>query len=276
MTWHADSTLLAAYRDGMVSGVARSSVEAHLLACSECRDEVSGMVPTVELDATWDGIVSAIALPSTGWLERLLRRFGVPEPLARLVGVTPSLQRPWLAGVISTVLMALLVSHLTSGGSAALFMVVAPLLPVAGVAVAFGPGVDPTYELLAAAPVRNFDVLVARALAVLATTVPITAVASAALPVGGWGTVAWLLPALALTALTVAVGSWVVPWKAAVVLCGLWVGPAAVYAAGARPDPALLDAVGGAAGQVAMLAVLVGSASLVMVRRTAFDLEVVR
>ena len=158
------------------------------------------------------------------------------EPLARLVGVTPSLQRPWLAGVLITVLLAMLVSNLASGGSAALFMIVAPLLPVAGVAVAFGPGVDPTYELLIAAPVRNFDVLVARAVAVLATTLPITAVASAALPVcGAGGAVAWLLPAVALTALTVAVGSWVVPWKGAVVLGGLWVGPAAVYAVGVAP-----------------------------------------
>jgi hypothetical protein len=275
MTWHADRTLLAGYRDGTLSGVACSSVEAHLLACSECRDEVSRIVPSGELDATWDEIVTTISLPQTGWLERVLSRFGVAEPLARLVGVTPSLQRPWLAGVMITVLLAMLVSHLASGGSAALFMIVAPLLPVAGVAVAFGPGVDPTYELLVAAPVRNFDVLVARAVAVLATTVPITAVASAALPVAGWDAVAWLLPALALTALTVAVGSWVVPWKAAAVLGGLWVGPAAVYTVGVRPDPAVLDAVGGAAGQLTMLAVLVASALLVMVRRTTFDLEVV-
>ena len=276
MTWHADRTLLAGYRDGTLSEVACSSVEAHLLACSECRDQVSQIVPSGELDATWNEIVTMISLPRTGWLERLLRRLGVSEPLARLVGVTPSLQRSWLAGVMITALLAMLVSHLASGGSAVLFMIVAPLLPVAGVAVAFGPGVDPTYELLVAAPVRNFDVLVARAVAVLATTVPITAVASAALPVAGWEAVAWLLPALALTALTVAVGSWVVPWKAAVVLGGLWTGPAAAYAVGVRPDPAVLQAVGGAAGQLAMLVVLVGSASLATVRRATFDLEVVR
>ena len=275
MTWHADRTLLAGYRDGTLTGAACSSVEAHLLACSECRDEVSKIVPAGDLDATWDEIVTTISLPQTGWLERTLTRFGVAEPLARLVGVTPSLQRPWLAGVTVTVLLAMLVSHLAAGGNAALFMIVAPLLPVAGVAVAFGPGVDPTYELLVAAPMRNFDVLVARAVAVLATTVPITAVASAALPVAGWDAVAWLLPALALTALTVAAGSWVVPWKAAVLLGGLWVGPAAAHAVGLRPDPAVLDAMGGAAGQLAMLVVLVGSALLVMVRRTTFDLEVV-
>lgn len=276
MTWHADRTLLAGYRDGTLSGAACSSVEAHLLACSQCRDEVSQLVPSGEMDATWNEIVTMISLPRTGWLERLVRRFGVSTPLARLVGVTPSLQRSWLAGVMVTVLVAMLVSHLAAGGNAALFMIVAPLLPVAGVAVSFGPGVDPTYELLVAAPVRNFDVLVARAVAVLATTVPITAVASAALPVAGWEAVAWLLPALALTALTVALGSWVVPWKAAVVLGGLWIGPAAVYAVGWRPDPAVLEAAGGAAGQLAMVAVLVGSALFVMVRRSAFDLEVVR
>ena len=35
-----------------------------------------------------------------------------------------------------------------------LFLVVAALLPVAGIAVAFGPGVDPAYEIGAAAPMR--------------------------------------------------------------------------------------------------------------------------
>lgn len=275
MTWHADQDFLIRYRDGTLSSVGCSSVEAHLLVCSECRDEVSQIVPFSELDAAWGEIVTTISETRPGWLETVLRRVGVSEPLGRLVGVTPSLQRPWLVGVAITVVLSVLLSHLASGSSAALFMVVAPLLPVAGVAVAFGPGVDPTYELLVAAPIRSFDVLLARAAAVLATTVPITAVASVALPVAGWEAVAWLLPALSLTTLTLAVGTWAAPWKAAAVLGGLWVAPAAAYAMGVRPDAAVLNAVAGAAGQLAMLALLVGSASVVLVRRTMFDLEVV-
>lgn len=276
MSWHADQSLLVRYRDGALSEVGCSSVEAHLLACEDCRAEVSRIPLSAGLDEAWDEIVSTISMPRPRWLERLLRRVGVSEPLAHLVGVTPSLQRPWMAGVVITVLLAVLVGHLAGSDAGGVFMIVAPLLPLAGVAVAFGPGVDPTHELMVAAPIRGFTVLMARAAAVLASTIPIMAVAAIVLPVAGWEAVAWLLPALALTAVTLAAGSWVVQWKAAVALCGLWVAPFAAYLVGLRPDPAVVEALTGAPGQIAMACLMAVAVTVALVRRDTFDLEVVR
>ena len=64
----------------------------------------------------------------------------------------------------------------------ALFLVVAPLIPVAGVAAAFGPGLDPTWEITVAAPGGGFRLLLLRAAAVFATTFAMASVASLALP----------------------------------------------------------------------------------------------
>ncbi len=56
-----------------------------------------------------------------------------------------------------------------------LFLMVAAMLPVAGVAVAFGPGIDPTHEIALAAPMRADRLLLMRAAAVLAASIVITA-----------------------------------------------------------------------------------------------------
>ena len=47
------------------------------------------------------------------------------------------------------------------------FLALAPLIPVAGIAAAFGPGVDPTFEIGLAAPLRSSKLLLIRCTAVL-------------------------------------------------------------------------------------------------------------
>jgi ABC-2 type transport system ATP-binding protein len=76
-------------------------------------------------------------------------------------------------------------AHQSSRGLA-FFLIVAPMLPLAGVAVAFGPGVDPTYEIGLASPMRSLRLLLVRAAAVLATTAPLAAAAGLLLPVVDW------------------------------------------------------------------------------------------
>ncbi len=57
----------------------------------------------------------------------------------------------------------------------------APLLPLVGVAIAFGGRSDPVRELARATPTPAFQLLLARALAVVATTTALTVAASAVL-----------------------------------------------------------------------------------------------
>src|SRR4029450_5981448 len=90
-------------------------------------------------------------------------------------------------------------------------LAVAPLLPLAGVAAAYGPGVDPTFELALTAPMRGLRLLLIRAAAVLATTTLLAAGASVALPGFGLRAVGWLLPSLALTLASLAPATFVEP-----------------------------------------------------------------
>jgi hypothetical protein len=81
-----------------------------------------------------------------------------------------------------------------------IFLVVAPLGPLAGVAVAFAGGLDPTREIGLAAPYSGLRLLLVRTAAVVAVTVPIVGAAALALtarmtPVVAVGVVAtaWVL-----------------------------------------------------------------------------------
>jgi len=119
-----------------------------------------------------------------------------------------------------------------------LFLLIAPLVPVAGVAFAYGPDVDPSYEVGAAAPYSAFRLVLLRTAAVLATSLPMVLAASLLLPglrATGLTAVTWLLPALAFTAVVLAASTWVRPTSAAVGLGTLWA--CAVGAAALDQDP---------------------------------------
>jgi hypothetical protein len=92
--------------------------------------------------------------------ERLLVRLGVADHTARLLAATPALRGSWLLAVAVTLAFAVLAAWARPGPDAILaFLCVAPLLPLAGIAVAYGPGIDPTYEIGLAAPLRSFRLL---------------------------------------------------------------------------------------------------------------------
>jgi hypothetical protein len=136
---------------------------------------------------------TVVDLPRAGVAERLMR-LGVAEHTARLLAATPALRGSWLLAVATVLAFAVLAAWTTPGQDANLaFLCVAPLLPLAGIAAAYGPGIDPTYEIGLAAPLRSFRLLL-RAAAVLAAAALLAAAASLALPQLGPGAAGWLLP----------------------------------------------------------------------------------
>jgi hypothetical protein len=156
---------------------------------------------------------------------------------------------------------------------------VAPLLPLAGVAAAFAPGVDPAAEVALAAPMRTFRLLLVRAAAVLVATVVLTAVAALTLPGPGWAAVAWLLPAMALVTTALALSTYVSPVGAAVGIAAAWVSgvlASEVVAAGGLAGVAAGGPIASTAfhatGQVAFCIVSVAAAVVVAGRRHAFEL----
>ena len=146
---------------------------------------------------------------------------------------------------------------------------VAPLLPLGGVAAAFGPGVDPTYEVGMACPVRSSHLLMIRATAVLAMTSVLASFASLALPRLDWTAAAWVLPSLGLTIATLALATVMPPLRAAGTVAFLWVAAAiASERVATLPDAAFRGP-----GQVAFFAVIVVAAPLFARRREHLEME---
>ena len=240
-TWHADPALMARYVSDDLDDINASSLEAHVLTCAHCREALASMVPTAPLDAMWHAIETVLAAPQPGFVEQVLLRLGVHEHVARLLAATPSLRLSWFAAEAFALASAAFAAQNTAGthaGGAALFLflVLAALAPVAGVAAAFGPGVDPSYEIGVASPMRTDRLLFIRATAVLVASIAIGSLAAIALPGLDRTMTLWLLPALGLTLATLAVATWLHPIVAASVVGVVWaVFAAAVSVANADP-----------------------------------------
>jgi hypothetical protein len=160
------------------------------------------------------------------------------------------------------------IATIATGGSAPgtlLFLVVAPVLPVAGVAAAFHRGVDPTYEIGLAAPYPQFRLLLLRSAAVTAVTCATASVAGALLPTRTLTAAAWLLPALALTSLTLVLTRRVDVRYAAAAVGGAWLVVAVVTHTGAERL-----AVFGTVGQLACVGVLTASLIVLVADRERY------
>jgi hypothetical protein len=266
MSWHADPAVLALYAAGSLDDVRALSVEAHLSACEPCRLQLAGAADQARLEAVWDRVVVAVEEPRRSGAERMLRRAGVPEHLVRLVAATPSLSGAWLAAVTLCLGLAVVAANIGNRGSVG-FLVLAPLLPVAGVAGAYGPWLDPMYEVSVAAPISNFKLLLLRASATLTATVALASAAALALPGPAWQAAAWLVPSLALTLAALALGSYLSQEAAALVVGVAWV-VAVMLGAAIADDRLAAFQVG---GQTACLAVALAAGALLVRRRSVID-----
>ncbi|MEV0591778.1 zf-HC2 domain-containing protein [Nonomuraea cavernae] len=263
--WHIDEDLSRDYTQGRIDAVLASSVEAHLLVCAACRQSLVPAVPRARLDRVWDDIVAVVDAPAPRPLERLLCHMGVREHTARLLGVTPSLRLGWIAASALALLFAVLATGETTRFGMLVFLAVAPTVPVAGVVMAFGRA-DPAHELALAAPYSIVRLALIRATAVLGVCVALALVTGLALLNDRGALAAWLLPALALTSLTLALSSWFEPLYAGAAISGLWLSGVAGTALQSG-DSALF----GSAVQLLSLAVAAASSFLIFVRRKEFS-----
>jgi hypothetical protein len=250
MAWtdgHATRELLAGYAAGTVETVAVWSVEAHLTGCAHCRSALSALVDAGRLARNRSVLLVRVALPHGGLVRRLLCRCGVPDYVLDLVAATPSLTWSWLlsvGGVLAVVTGEAAAVRYDwipvsgqsglagnpSPGALAPFLLIAPLLVLAGVAAAFLPMLDPAYRLAIAAPFSGIKLLLIRAIsALIAALVPV-ACAALIVPGPGWLPVALLLPSLALCAFALATASILGSRAAALIAAMLWALPALLLA----------------------------------------------
>jgi hypothetical protein len=219
--WHPADAVLQEYVDGGLPGLSASSVEAHLLTCATCRHGVREAVPTQRLARLRETIDDRLDQAQRPRLERLLVRLGVTEVDARALLAAPNLRLAFWLAVAGAVLLGLLVANDTRHPDA-VFLLLAPLLPLAATAVAYAPALDPAYELCAVTPARTARLLLARSLAVCtASLVGLTAL-GLALPSEQVTAVVWLLPAAALTLVVLLLAPRLEILPAAALVGGSW------------------------------------------------------
>ena len=269
MTWHVDAEDLRAYARGELAPPVLWSADTHLVACAQCRGVLAGVGDPDRVDAGWERLDAELDAPRPGVFEGLLMRLGVADHTARLLAATPVLRRSWLAAVVFLLLAT--VGAVRTTESPTLFLALAPLLPLVGVALSYGPALDPAYEMTVVAPTHGFRLLMIRTLAVLVAGLGLNGLATLALPGYGLRALAWLLPALALTATGLALTPRLGPVLAPSLVGGAWIAVllSAQAAQHTGTDPlAPFTATGqGVSGAVAAL-----GAGLLFLLRDRFDL----
>ncbi|HZN13903.1 MAG TPA: hypothetical protein VFB78_06540 [Acidimicrobiales bacterium] len=270
-TWHATPDALAdfATRPEQLDDTVAASLELHLLACDECRAAVAGAADTRALGDSWDAVADRIDQPAPSPVERLLRRLGVSDNYARLVGATRALQVAWLAALAVVVVATVVGSRGTDTNGA--FLVFAPLIPVGAVAIAFAAGAEPAGETALVAPIAGAGLVMRRAVAVVSASFVLLVAGSLALPHLALADAAWVLPALGLSLGALALATWVRVETAAVALGIGWLGALWGAALEVRGHESVTELAPLApAGQVACAALAVAAVAVLVVRRPTF------
>jgi hypothetical protein len=270
---HIDPTMVERYGNGMLDIAAETWIEDHLLDCALCRARVAAeaspsVIPQLDparLERVWQGVFDVVDAPRAGIIERGLRRCGLSHNTARLLGAAPSLRLPWLLGIALTLGFALIAAG-AGGDGVGVYLALAPILPVAGVAAAYAPPMDPLREVATAAPYPAVRIVLLRAVAVLAATMPLVLITGLALPSAPvWVGAAWLLPALSFTTVTLLAGTVIDPLLAAIGISAVWVSLVTVTS---LHDHRPLQMVG-YGYQIVFLGLLVASAGILFARRAA-------
>ncbi|MFF1508974.1 zf-HC2 domain-containing protein [Streptomyces sp. NPDC058326] len=279
--WHVTDALALRYAEGTAAETDAWSLEKHVETCAACAGRVSAAVRAGAAGPAL-AAVRAELLSSLG--HRPAPAAAAGNPLGRWArlwwAVGPALRGSWVVALVLVVGGAFGLAYgAGSRGAGGLLLAVSPVLPLAGVAVSYGRHADPLYEITAATPSGGLRLLLTRTAAVLGVCVPLLTAGGALLPpvAGLPGAAAWLLPGLALTLATLALGSFVGCRAAALTLGGGWLlavtgpllgGPDADPGAGAA---ALAPYFSGSAVQGGWAAAALACAALLVLRRRSFD-----
>jgi len=139
-----------------------------------------------------------------GLVERVAGQLLRSPGLGRALVTTPSLLLPWL--IASAVVLGAGAAA-TLGTGRPWVALLAPAVAAAGIAYAYGPGIDPAWELSRSMAVSDRLVLLVRALAVFALDAGLGVAASAASGAAVGITFGWLVPMTAVCALALAVAT---------------------------------------------------------------------
>lgn len=209
---HPTTHLIASYATGAlgVDDATVWAVEAHLETCTDCRLVLATAVDgdtRALLDRASVGISAGIAAGPGPARRRRFRRTGFAAMIL-----------PWLA-MAAGLMMAAVAFDVVFVHLPSIVLLVAPVAPLLPVAAAWSRQTDPAWELLASAPRAGLWMLLRRTMTALIAVLPVLAVA-------GWATgnspALWLLPCLAFTAGSLALGGLIGVDRAALGLAAAW------------------------------------------------------
>lgn len=307
-TWHVADHLARRYAAGTAPETDAWSLEKHVESCAPCARRVTAAVREGQAAAPLlDDIRAAVlatavaeGVPAAGagglrlsgaarWVSGAARQgrgawrgTAVAHRLGRVLWAAgPAFRGAWAAALLVVVGAAVALAYGAGPGGSArpVLLLVAPVLPVAGVGFSYGRSADPMHEIVATSPGGGLRLLLVRTAAVLGTAVAALALGWAVLPAsgGGPGALSWLLPGLALTLAALALGSYVGCRAGSAAVAAAWA--VAVTVPGlANPHPALTEAADTAArllsgppAQGCWAAAALLGAGLLVLRRRSFD-----
>jgi hypothetical protein len=155
----------------------------------------------VDLDRVWLGVAAQVWRRQPGWLERLAGRLLRSPGLARALVTTPSLLIGWILATLVVLAVGMLA---TLGTGTPYIALLAPGVAGAGIAYAYGPAIDPAWELSCSMAITDRMVLLVRALAVFGLNAVLGVAAAAASGAAAAVTFSWLVPMTAVCALALA------------------------------------------------------------------------
>jgi hypothetical protein len=213
---HPSDRLVSSYARGDTDVPADElwAVEAHMEQCAHCRGRLAGAAAGVP------AVTDLLTVVRSGLEPALDRSTPAPRRRRRPMSWATPVMGPWLAMVIGVTVVAVLLDR-TAGWTrgAPPVLLLAPALPLAGVAAAWSRALDPAFELTAVTPRAGLSLLLRRTLTVLAVVLPVHVGAGL---LTGVALAQWLLPSLALTATALALGSVVGVGRATAALGVLW------------------------------------------------------
>ncbi|HWS32298.1 MAG TPA: zf-HC2 domain-containing protein [Actinoplanes sp.] len=248
MTTHPKAETIARYADrhAVLDEVTVWSVEAHLEGCPACRALLAEHLPGPGLDllarigTDIDAVVAAAPAPPR-W-----HRFWAVQHRWFVWHLAP-----WMIMTVAMLGCAVLLQTLVPALPSVVTLL-APVAPLPGVVVAWSRRHDPAWELLATTPAAGLGMLLRRTAAVLAVIVPTLALATSGT---GAPLALALLPCLAFTTTTIALGTFIGVHRAAVLLGTAWTLTTLIPAMVTAGEPFLLRPATSPAWAVVTLAV---------------------
>jgi hypothetical protein len=178
---------------------------AHIASCADCQAQATLRGLDVDLERVWANVATEVWSRPVGRLERWLGDVLRSPGLARALLTTPSLVLSWILASAMILAVGVIFTRLSGIPWVALL---APAIAAIGIAYAYGPGVDPAWELSTTMVISDRMVFLARALAVFGVNAVLGLVASLVSAQALAVTFMWLVPMTAVSALALAAATW--------------------------------------------------------------------